>query len=64
VPRNDRFGTDHPHYAACMEAHRNATEAGASGYIDPVSGLFVMTASYLAGRACCGRACRHCPWEQ
>lgn len=43
------------HEAAC--ARRDA------GYIDPQSGLFVLTSWYLAERGfCCGTGCRHCPY--
>jgi hypothetical protein len=45
-----------------MTAHAAAVEAGQMGYIDPTTGLFVMTATHLLTRACCERGCRHCPW--
>ena len=49
--------------AAITEAHLRAVEAGEAGYLDPGTGLFVMTASYLADRGtCCGQGCRHCPY--
>ncbi len=45
-------------------AHDEANRAGHDGYIDPESGLFVMTAAYLQSRgACCDSNCRHCPWR-
>ncbi|MGH9061761.1 MAG: DUF5522 domain-containing protein, partial [Acidimicrobiales bacterium] len=32
-------------------------------YLDPSTGLFVMTsAAHLARGACCGSGCRHCPY--
>lgn len=32
-------------------------------YADPDTGLFVLTAGFLAARGyCCGRGCRHCPY--
>ena len=44
-------------------AHRDAVQSGKPGYIDPQSGLFVMTESYLRSRGrCCGNGCRHCPF--
>ena len=44
-------------------AHEAALEAGAAGYLDPRSGLFVLTARFLADRGtCCHRGCRHCPY--
>ncbi len=37
--------------------------AGAGGYIDPGTGLFVLTAAYHTGRgSCCEQGCRHCPY--
>lgn len=46
-------------------AHDAACAAGAAGYTDPYSGLFVMTADYLRGRGwCCGNGCRHCPYPK
>lgn len=44
-------------------AHDAAVARGQPGYIDPDSGLFVMTAARLQqhGR-CCGSGCRHCPY--
>jgi uncharacterized protein DUF5522 len=37
--------------------------AGEVGYLDPRTGLFVLTAGFLAARGtCCGRGCRHCPY--
>jgi len=41
-----------------------AMERGEAGYVDPRSGLFVLTAQFLADRGtCCERACRHCPYK-
>jgi hypothetical protein len=46
-----------------MAAHAAAEEAGELGYTDPVTGLMVLTATYLAARgSCCGSGCRHCPY--
>lgn len=45
-------------------AHEAAVAAGRAGYIDPDSGLFVMSALALgARRNCCGSGCRHCPYD-
>lgn len=45
-------------------AHDAAVAAGEGGYLDPDSGLFVLTAAYLRERGyCCGNGCRHCPYE-
>ncbi len=44
-------------------AHAAACAAGRDTYIDRVSGYSVFTrASHLARGACCGSACRHCPF--
>jgi hypothetical protein len=52
-----------PPDARQQRAHDDANACGQAGYVDPYSGLFVMTASgLLRQRSCCGRGCRHCPW--
>ena len=49
--------------AEIVAAHDAAVERGQPGYIDPTSGLFVLTAAYLARRGtCCDQGCRHCPY--
>ena len=49
-----------PHVEA---AHLAAVRAGEPGYLDPDTGLFVLTAITLAARGrCCGEGCRHCPY--
>ena len=51
--------------AEIVAAHDAAVTAGEAGYIDPESGLFVLTAAYLAERGtCCDQGCRHCPYER
>lgn len=48
---------------AAQRAHDAADARGESGYLDPASGLFVMTAGALVDQgACCGNGCRHCPY--
>ena len=50
--------------AAALAAHERACAMGEAGYLDPVSGLFVMTSVYLREQgACCGSGCRHCPYD-
>ena len=45
-------------------AHAEAIARGEDGYIDPETGLFVMTADHLRARGrCCGSGCRHCPYS-
>jgi len=46
-----------------MAAHDEAVAAGDPGYLDPSTGLFVLTAEYLQARGrCCAEGCRHCPY--
>jgi hypothetical protein len=62
-PHRDRLPPDHSAYAAILRAHGAALLDGADTYVDPVSGLVVMTAGYLARRgSCCDSGCRHCPY--
>jgi uncharacterized protein DUF5522 len=62
-PHPSRLPLDHPGRAAVLEAHAAALAAGQAGYPDPQTGLFVLTAGFLAHRGtCCGRGCRHCPY--
>lgn len=62
-PHPERLPATHPRRAEILAAHRAALDSGQAGYLDPDSGLFVLTAGYLAGRGtCCGRGCRHCPY--
>jgi hypothetical protein len=43
--------------------HRAAVARGEPFYLDPTSGLYVLTAQALRERGhCCGRGCRHCPY--
>jgi hypothetical protein len=45
-------------------AHAAAIASGEPGYVDPASGLYVLTSAYLAAQGeCCGRGCRHCPYD-
>ena len=61
-PHPSRLAPDAPRRAEVLAAHAEALAAGDAGYLDP-TGLFVLTAGYLAARGtCCGRGCRHCPY--
>lgn len=54
---------DHPRRDEILAAHDAAVAADEAGYLDPETGLFVLTAAFLAKRGtCCGRGCRHCPY--
>jgi hypothetical protein len=47
-----------------MARHDAAIAAGMVSYRDPVTGLAVFTAKFLADRQyCCDSGCRHCPYE-
>ncbi|MFC4068025.1 DUF5522 domain-containing protein [Actinoplanes subglobosus] len=62
-PHPSRLALDHPRRAEILAAHAEALDAGRPGYSDPGSGLFVLTAGFLAARGtCCTRGCRHCPY--
>jgi hypothetical protein len=62
-PHPDRLGLDHPLRDELLSAHAAALAAGQPGYVDPATGLFVLTAEYLAQRGwCCDKGCRHCPY--
>jgi hypothetical protein len=46
-----------------QKIHDAAAARGDNSYIDPTTGMLVMTAHYLEGRGfCCGAGCRHCPY--
>lgn len=46
-----------------MLRHAAAVAAGEAMYIDPETGLSVLTAQYHLDRGtCCGNGCRHCPY--
>jgi hypothetical protein len=62
-PHRSRLSPDHPSFQAILHAHQVALAAGEPSYLCPLTGLSVLTASYLAGRgACCDSGCRHCPY--
>jgi hypothetical protein len=46
-----------------MRRHGDAVARGSAAYFDPVTGLAVFTARFLADRGyCCSSGCRHCPY--
>ena len=62
-PHPQRLPPDTPRRDEILAAHAAAVESGDAGYLDPTSGLFVLTAKFLDDRGtCCGRGCRHCPY--
>ncbi len=61
--RPDRLSPHHPRLTEVMAAHARAVAAAEPGYEDPVTGLTVFTAAFLADRGyCCEIGCRHCPF--
>jgi hypothetical protein len=62
-PHPSRLSLDNPRRREILDAHAAALAAGEPGYLDPESGLFVLTAATLAERgSCCEQGCRHCPY--
>lgn len=62
-PAASRLPADSAHAREVVAAHAEALERGDAGYLDPESGLFVLTAKFLADHGtCCDRGCRHCPY--
>lgn len=62
-PHPQRLAPDHPARAEILARHATALRAGQAGYLDPQTGLFVLTAGFLRDRGtCCERGCRHCPY--
>ena len=62
-PHRSRLPLDHPERERVLVAHAEAMARGDAGYLDPGTGLFVLTASYLLDRStCCETGCRHCPY--
>jgi hypothetical protein len=64
-PSTGRLPLDHPNRSNILATHARALEADEAGYLDPDSGLFVLTANYHASRGtCCLQECRHCPYVE
>ena len=59
-----RLAPGHPRFLEIMTRHSDAVARGEATYEDPVTGLSVFTAAFLADRGyCCDSGCRHCPFE-
>ncbi len=64
-PHPHRLPPSVPRYDEILRRHNAALQAGEAGYLDPSSGLFVLTAGFLADRGtCCDKGCRHCPYVE
>ncbi|HYA68279.1 MAG TPA: DUF5522 domain-containing protein [Acidimicrobiales bacterium] len=62
-PHPGRLDPGHLRRDEILARHAVAMRAGEPGYLDPDTGLFVLTAAYLRDRGyCCDRGCRHCPY--
>jgi Family of unknown function (DUF5522) len=62
-PHPSRLASDDPRRHEILAAHAAAMRAGDPGYLDPATGLFVITAVEHARRGtCCDSGCRHCPF--
>jgi hypothetical protein len=62
-PALQRLPLEVPDRARILARHAAALAAGEAGYTDPTTGLFVLTAGWLAARGtCCENGCRHCPY--
>ncbi|MBM3669902.1 MAG: hypothetical protein FJW97_07815 [Actinobacteria bacterium] len=63
TPHPSRLAPEHAHFDVIMDAHARACADGSPGYLDPITGLFTMTADYHLQRGtCCDNGCRHCPY--
>jgi hypothetical protein len=62
-PALSRLPLDAPHRVQVLDEHAAALAEERPGYADPATGLFVLTAAFLARRGtCCDNGCRHCPY--
>ena len=62
-PHPDRLSPDRPDYNEIIDRHSTAMLRGEAGYLDPSTGLFVITAAtHLQRGQCCANGCRHCPY--
>lgn len=62
-PHPQRLSVNDPYRVEALRRHEDAMACGQAGYLDPATGLFVLTALTHANRGrCCGNGCRHCPY--
>ena len=62
-PHEDRLSPDDPQYNEILRRHATAMDEGKAGYLDPATGLLVITATaHLQRGKCCTNGCRHCPY--
>jgi hypothetical protein len=64
-PASSRLSLDNPRREEILALHADAVAHRQAGYLDPISGLFVLSSWFLAERGyCCERGCRHCPYVE
>lgn len=64
-PAAGRLPPSTPKRAEILDLHAESVAGRRAGYVDPASGLFVLSAWFLAERgSCCTRGCRHCPYVE
>jgi hypothetical protein len=64
-PHASRLDPSREDYEAIIAAHEEAVGLGRPGYLDPKTGLVVLTvATHLARGTCCDSGCRHCPYVE
>jgi hypothetical protein len=62
-PHADRLPANHPDHDEIILRHAEAIDRGEAGYLDPATGLFVISAAtHLRRGSCCANGCRHCPY--
>jgi len=65
LPHPSRCSGARSDYQAIVRAHEAAVRAGETTYLDPATGLVVLTVSaHLERGSCCNSGCRHCPYVQ
>lgn len=58
-----RLPKSYPYYNEIMKRHEEAIRNRSDIYIDPETGITVLTAEFLLKRGyCCESGCRHCPF--
>ncbi len=63
-PLVSRLPRDPAQRSRVLAAHARAVDEGRDTYLDPASGLVVMTALALwRNDDCCRSGCRHCPYH-
>jgi len=63
LPHPSRLDPSREDYDAIIAAHELAVVTGEMFYLDPSTGLSVLTvATHLARGRCCEGGCRHCPY--